>query len=237
MSTQLTRLLWRYLKLNKYGGRTVAQQRRGKYILVEGMEGAGKSTVIAAMEAQLRELGVPFITVAEPGSTALGQALRTIVKEAEYPIDPVAEAMLFAAARRQLLKEVVEPALAKGISVLSDRGLGSSYAYQGGARGCYNQVLDLASITFDVVDQVYDLTFYLDIPADVGLARAKARGALDRIEQEGPEFFDVVETYYRDIFARTEIAGYFGEVRLIDATQSMEDVAEAVTDQLRSFLR
>lgn len=212
-------------------------QRRGKYILIEGMEGAGKSTVIAAIETQLQELGIPFITVAEPGSTELGQALRTIVKEATYPVDPVAEAMLFAAARRQLVKEVVEPALERGITVVSDRGLGSSYAYQGGARGCYTQVLDLASITFDVVDQVYDLTFYLDIPAEVGLARAKARGALDRIEKEGPEFFDTVETYYRDLFARTEIASYFGDVRLIDATQSMEDVADAVTTQLGAFLR
>lgn len=199
--------------------------QQGKYIVVEGLDGAGKGTVIKDLSAHLTELGVKFIVLVEPGSTALGGHLRKIVKDADYPIDPVAETMLFAAARRQLWKEVVEPALLSGTTVLSDRGLFTSYAYQGGSRGCFEQVLDLAAITFDRAGLVYDLTLFLDVTPEVGLARSAKRGELDRIELEGLGFMSTARDYYNDLWEDTAIACYTRSVVRVDADKSPADVS------------
>ena len=212
------------------------KQARGKYIQIEGMDGSGKSTVIAALSEYLAGIGVEHIVVQEPGSTPLGAHLRNIVKDADYPIDDVAEAMLFAAARRQVWVNTVLPALERGVTVLTDRGLLSSYAYQGGGRGCYEQVLDLASITFGGREEIYDLTIYLDIDAETALQRSRLRGMLDRIEQTGLAFFAEALEYYHDIFKRTEIKEYLDQVAKIDATQSKEQVAHEAVNALRSFL-
>lgn len=211
------------------------QQERGKYIQVEGMDGSGKSTVVEAIVAWLTEQGIEHIVVQEPGSTPLGAELRNIVKDAGYPIDDVAEAMLFAAARRQVWVSVVKPALERGVTVVTDRGLLSSYAYQGGGRDCYEQVLDLASITFGGRQQIYDLSIYLDIDVETAIARSKLRGMLDRIEKAGPTFFAEVREYYHDIFKHTEVREYLDKVTKVDATQSKEEVAHAAVSALKDL--
>lgn len=211
-------------------------QERAKYILVEGIEGAGKSSVMESLKKQLEAMGREYIVVQEPGSTPLGQQLRTILKESKDPIEPLTEAMLFAAARRQLWVTVVQPALLEGKVVLSDRGLFSSYAYQGGGRDCYEQVLDLASITFGGAQLVYDLTIYLDVPPAVGLARAAKRGELDRIEGEGLEFIATAHEYYEDLFQTTEIAKYTDAIKRVDASLPLEDVCKASCAALLDYL-
>lgn len=210
-------------------------QERGKYIQVEGMDGCGKSTVITALSEYLTSVGIEHIVVQEPGSTPLGTELRNIVKDADYPIDDIAEAMLFAAARRQVWVSTVKPALERGVTVLTDRGLLSSYAYQGGGRECYEQVLDLASITFGGRQQIYDLSIYLDIDVETAIARSKLRGMLDRIEKAGPTFFAEVREYYHDIFKHTEVREYLDQVVKVDATLSKEQVAHAAVSALKDL--
>lgn len=209
---------------------------RGLYITVEGLEGAGKTNVVPALVKRLESRGFEVLTVVEPGGTPLGEALRNIVKHADYVIEPVAEAMLFAAARRQLWIEVVEPALKAGKCVVSDRSLMTSYAYQGGGREVMDQVLDLAAITYGAESTPFDLLVYLDIPVEVGLQRASARGALDRIESEGPEFLERASNYYQDFDGRFEIADYFASFIRIDATQDMATVAKASVEALDAWL-
>ena len=209
----------------------------GKYIVVEGLEGAGKTTAIEAITKCLDVLGISYVVVQEPGSTELGGVLRTATKEAKYPIDPVAEAMLFAAARRQLWKERVEPLLTKGITVISDRGLLSTYAYQGGGRGLFEQVLDLAAITFDQVDAIYDLVLFLDVDPVVGMERAWKRGALDRIEREPIEFFEKAREHFLDLWEDTQIAKYTRHAVRIDANQTQHDVSVAIDRALLELIR
>lgn len=209
----------------------------GKYIVIEGLEGAGKTTAIEDIKKCLNTLGVKYVVVQEPGSTELGQSLRKIVKEAEYPIDPVAEAMLFAAARRQLWKERVEPLLASGVTVISDRGLLSTYAYQGGGRGLFEQVLDLAAITFDQVGFVYDLVVFLDVDPEVGLQRARQRSALDRIEREPIEFFNKAREHFLDLWEDTQIAKYTRHAVRIDANQTPHAVSAEIDRALLELIR
>ena len=210
--------------------------QQGKYILVEGLDGAGKTVAIESIKEKLTELGIEHIVVQEPGSTALGAQLRQIVKHSDYPIDHVAETMLFAAARRQLWKETVEPALLSGISVISDRGLFTSYAYQGGARGCFEQVLDLAAITFDRAGCIYDLTIYLDITPELGLERSSKRSELDRIESEGKPFFETAHDYYDDLWEKTAIACYTRNAVRVDASRSKEQVKADCLQAVTEFL-
>jgi dTMP kinase len=199
-----------------------------RLVTLEGGEGAGKSTVLAALRAELERDGRVTCT-REPGGTPLAEQIRALLLDPshEAPCDRT-ELLLMFASRAPLVGQVIAPALARGDWVLSDRFTDASHAYQGGGRGCDPRLIELLEREF--VGIAPGLTLLLDVPVDVGLARARGRGASDRIESERIEFFERVRTAY---LARA--AGDPSRFVLIDATQPAADVAALAVDALRRY--
>jgi len=166
------------------------------FITVEGIEGAGKSTQIERMHAWLLEHGHDVILTRQPGGTPLAEKMRDLLLDRRNSaLSPKAELLLVFAAREQFVDELVRPALARDRTVLCDRFTDSTYAYQGGGRGM--NLHDLAALeTFVHGDLQPDLTILLDIPIEVGLARAAQRGEADRFEIEDQAFFERVREAY-----------------------------------------
>ncbi|MDT3411737.1 dTMP kinase [Kosakonia cowanii] len=193
-----------------------------KYIVIEGLEGAGKTTARDVIVDTLKTLGVgDMVFTREPGGTLLAEKLRSLVLDIRSVGDEVitdkAEVLMFYAARVQLVETVIKPALASGSWVIGDRHDLSTQAYQGGGRGI-DQTL-LTTLRDAVLgDFRPDLTIYLDVTPEVGLKRARARGELDRIEQESLDFFNRTRARY------LELAAQDPSIRTIDATQSLEEV-------------
>jgi dTMP kinase len=151
--------------------RPVAPTGRGRFITIEGPEGAGKTSQAARLEVALRERGLTIRATREPGGTALGERIRELVlARSETPIDPLADALLFNAARRQLVREVIAPSLEAGMVVICARFADSTRAYQGAGGGLPVEALErLEKIATDGL--VPDLTILLDLPVEIGLAR------------------------------------------------------------------
>lgn len=203
----------------------------GKFIVIEGLEGAGKSTAVATIVDILEHHSVRCITTREPGGTAIGEQLRTIIKNPKYTniLDDKTELLLLYAARIQLLKEVIMPALHQGIWVIADRFELSTFAYQGGGRGLdVNLIKQLSA--FVVADFKPNLTLYLDVAPEAGMQRARARGEMDRIEQQEIEFFKRVQQHYHEL-TRNEP----NTVR-IDAQQSLSEVQAQIKSAIIEFL-
>lgn len=168
----------------------------GLFITLEGPEGAGKSTNREFLAERLRAAGIEVVLTREPGGTPLAERIREVLlAPAEEVMNPDTELLLVFAARAQHLAEVIRPALARGAVVLCDRFTDSTYAYQGGGRG-----LSLSRIaaleTFVQGELRPDLTLVFDLPVEIGLARASARGRLDRFELEGEAFFNAVRNAF-----------------------------------------
>ncbi len=202
-----------------------------KFIVIEGLEGAGKSTAVSYVESWLREQGITQIEqTREPGGTPLAERMRAIVKEIhDEPLTIQAELLLMYAARVQLVETRIKPALQQGIWVIGDRHDLSSLAYQGGGRGIDEQLI--RQIKQAVLgDFSPDLTLYLDIDPAIGLARARARGELDRIELEQQAFFVRTRTRY------LELAQQDPRIHVIDASQNEAQVAQAIRSVLESAL-
>ncbi|MCA9772236.1 MAG: dTMP kinase [Myxococcales bacterium] len=202
-----------------------------QFITFEGIEGSGKTTTIARAAEWLKNRGHHVRLLREPGGTALGDRIRAILLDAsEAPLAPAAELLLFEVCRAQLVEEVIRPALAAGEVVLCDRYSDSTTAYQGGARG-FDAALIRTLNGFASGGVEPDLTFLLDLPVEVGLARAKARGAPgeDRFEAESLEFHARVRAAFLAI-AEAEPA----RVRVVDATADPDAVGWAVAEQLRA---
>lgn len=205
---------------------------KSNFIVIEGLEGAGKTTAREAIVATLRERGVQDIVFTrEPGGTPLAEQLRVLVKqgiEGEQVTDK-AELLMLYAARVQLVDTVIKPALARGAWVIGDRHDLSSQAYQGGGRG-----LDctLMRTLRDAVlgDFRPDLTLYLDVTPEIGLQRARARGELDRIEQESLRFFERTRARYLALAADDE------RILTVDATQPLDSVTQAIKTTLTRWL-
>lgn len=205
--------------------------RRGRLITFEGGEGAGKSTLIAAVLEHLRAADIAFEHSREPGGTPLAEAIRTLTLAPEWQgvMQAETELLLVFAARAQHVRERVLPALQRGVWVVCDRFTDASYAYQGGGRGqAEARIRDLEQ--WAAMDLQPDLTFLLDLPVAAGLARIDARGAPDRMEQESLTFFERVRTCYRE-----RAAAYPQRFRLIDASQSPQQVVTAVVQALDAW--
>lgn len=200
-----------------------------RLLTLEGGEGAGKSTVLAAIRDALRARGFEVVCTREPGGTPLAEDIRgLLLAPRDEPLHAHTELLLMFAARVQHVRETVLPALERGAWVLSDRFTDASHAYQGGGRG-----IDAGSIErleCDVVGVQAGLTLLLDVPVDVGLARARGRGAADRIESERDEFFERVRAAYR-----TRAQADPRRVRVIDATQPADVVARAAVAEVETY--
>lgn len=199
---------------------------KGRFVVIEGLEGAGKTTAIQTVYQWLLEHGHNVVQTREPGGTPLAEQIRTLVKSVQQEdVAPVTELLLMYAARAQLLHNVIKPALAHGQWVLADRHDLSSRAYQGGGR-------QIADATLDPIRELVlgdlrpDLTLYLDIDPAIGLERAKARGELDRIEQEQLAFFQRVRAKY------LAVAAAESNIIVIDAAQPLQTVQSALCDAL-----
>lgn len=171
--------------------------QKGKFIVIEGLEGAGKSTVHRYVMDYLQQMGVSkVLSTREPGGTPLAEALRQLIKQnASECITDKAELLMLYAARVQLVENVIKPALNQGTWVVGDRHDWSSQAYQGGGRGMDKALLHTLKNAV-LGDFRPDLTLYLDIAPDLGLARVKGRGELDRIEKETLDFFNRTREVY-----------------------------------------
>jgi dTMP kinase len=203
-----------------------------KFIVIEGLEGAGKTTARGTVVATLRAQGInDIVFTREPGGTPLAEKLRDLIKQGieDEVLTDKAEVLMLYAARVQLVENVIKPALARGSWVVADRHDLSSQAYQGGGRGIDSQLM--ASLRDTVLGEFCpDLTLYLDLPPAVGLARARARGELDRIEQESLAFFERTRARY------LELAAADLSIKIIDASQPLEQVSESISRVLSQWL-
>jgi len=203
----------------------------GLFITLEGPEGAGKSTNRDYLAALLREHGVDVVLTREPGGTPLAERIRELLlAPADEPMASDTELLLVFAARAQHLQQVVRPALARGAVVLCDRFTDATYAYQGGGRGVPAERIALLE---DFVQGALrpDLTLVFDLPVEVGLARAAARGRLDRFEQERLEFFEAVRSTYLQRAAQSP-----ERYRVLDAAQPLDAVQQRVAGLLPQLL-
>lgn len=190
----------------------------GKFIVVEGLEGAGKSSAIASIVTHLQAKNIAATTVREPGGTPLAEALRELVKQdwAE-PVHANTELLIMYASRVQLVENVIKPALQQGTWVIADRHDLSSRAYQGGGRQLGDDKLQV--LKHQVLGAFGpDLTLLIDVDPKLGLERARTRGALDRIEQEDLSFFERTRARY------LELAEADRSIHVIDGGQAMEAV-------------
>lgn len=205
---------------------------QGKFIVVEGLEGAGKTTAIQTITAELAKHGVthPVLT-REPGSTPLAEALRRLIKEG-IPGDAFtakAELLVLYAARTQLVENVIKPALMQGKWVVGDRHDLSTQAYQGAGRQL-DQTFIAQLKQMVLGDFKPDVTFYLDLPPEEGLRRVYQRGTLDQIEKESLSFFQRARARYLDV------AHSDNSVIMIDAAKPLNKVNEHIISALQGWL-
>ena len=203
----------------------------GKLITIEGIDGAGKSTLAVSLAQALGDRGIPVQLLREPGGVRTAERIRQLVSDPELRISARAEALLYAAARAQLVDEAVRPLLADGTWVLLDRFLDSSLAYQGGGRNLGVDAIREIN-AFAIQGMRPDRTLLLTIDPQMGRARSQARGeSPDRLESEREDFFDRTAAAYREL-AEMEPE----RVRTIDASLPAADVLAAALDAISDLL-
>ncbi|MGC8792594.1 MAG: dTMP kinase [Bryobacteraceae bacterium] len=208
------------------------EQARGRFISFEGLDGSGKTTQIERLARRLRERGLEVVIAVEPGGTRVGEQIRAILLDVNnHGLSPQAELLLYFASRAQNVVEVIRPALARGAVVLADRFTDSTMAYQGYGRGLGEEVVrDLHRIACGDLEP--DLTLLLDVEPEAGLARARGRGALNRMDDQAREFYRRVRAGYLEMARRSP-----ERFRLLDASLGVDEVAARVWDVVASFLR
>ena len=206
--------------------------KNSKFIVIEGLEGAGKTSAIQTVVDTLKQQGITDLAFTrEPGGTPLAEKLRELIKQGikGEKVTDKAELLMLYAARVQLVENVIKPALAQGKWVIGDRHDLSSQAYQGGGRGIDKALMKSLRDTV-LADFKPDLTLYLDLDPAVGLARARARGELDRIEKESMDFF------YRTRERYQALAKEDASIITIDASQDIDKVQADIRDVLNLWL-
>ncbi|WP_291354695.1 dTMP kinase [Acinetobacter sp. UBA3106] len=189
------------------------------FISFEGTEGVGKTTLIRKIYDYLVQQGHDVVLTREPGGTPMAEQIRSLLLSVnhEESMSNDTELLLMYAARAQHLQQVIVPALTAGKTVLCDRFTDASFAYQCAGRGLSKEKLQLLNANF--VSHMPNITFWLDAPTELGMARARERGALDRFEQEKAVFFEKVRSGYQELWERQ------GErIKRLDATQTPEQV-------------
>ncbi len=203
----------------------------GRFITVEGGEGAGKSSNLSFIQGVLEAAGKTVLFTREPGGTPLGEDIRELLLGHQHTgMADDTELLLMFAARAEHIHQKILPALSEGTWVLCDRFTDASYAYQGAGRGLGRERI-AALEAFVQGDLRPDLTLLLDLPVEIGLARAGARSEPDRFEREQNRFFEAVRQGYLEIATREP-----ERVRVIDASQSLDDVQSQIERVMADFL-
>jgi dTMP kinase len=204
---------------------------RGKFITLEGGEGVGKTTNVAFIKDYLEQHNIAVVVTREPGGTQLAEKIRQLLLDTQSEaVSEQAELLLMFAARAQHIKHVIEPALVHGKWVLCDRFTDATYAYQGGGRNM--KVSSIQWLENWVQGPLKpDLTLLLDAPVEIGMARVKKRGAVDRFESEKINFFESVRRAY---LLQAEL--YPERIKLVKANQPLADVQRAIADVIRILL-
>lgn len=200
------------------------------FISFEGTEGVGKTTLIRKIHQYFEQQGKEVVLTREPGGTPLAEQIRSLLLAVNYEeqMSHDTELLLIYAARAQHLQQVILPALAAGKIVLSDRFTDASFAYQCSGRGLSQEKLQLLNQTF--VAKMPNITFWLDAPIELGMTRARERGALDRFEQEKLSFFAKVRAGYETLWqAEPE------RMKRLDATQNADVVFEEALNYIKQL--
>ena len=206
------------------------QIERGKFITVEGIDGAGKSAIIDTIVSTVTENGIEIVTTREPGGTRVGEQLRELILCREVTITVDAEILIIFAARSQHLEEIILPNLEAGRWVLCDRFTDSTYAYQGGGRKI---PFERIQVIEDWLQKGFhpDLTLLLDADVETGRERVRVESVPDRFEAETKNFHKRVRKAYR-LIAESDSE----RIKYIDAVQAIEEVCKDVRLQIKNFL-
>ncbi len=204
---------------------------RGIFISVEGPDGAGKTTQIERLKEYLAGKGYEVLITREPGGTVISEAVRALLLDPKHKeMKPETELLLYAAARAQLVGEVIGPAIEAGKAVISDRFVDSSVVYQGIAREL--GVETVYEVNRPAIGEYMpDVTFLLDLPAEVGIARKKDQAELDRMEQESLDFHRKVAEGYRTLAKRDP-----ERIKTIDATLPVDTIYDMIKDKVQALL-
>ena len=203
---------------------------KAKWIVIEGIDGAGKTTAIDQISTMLEQQGIDYLSLREPGGSPLGEAVRDILKQATYNILPMAEVLLLYAARLQLLESIIRPSLNQGQWVLLDRHELSTFAYQAGGRGVDLKTIEKIS-EICIGAQKPDLTIFMSVTPKRALERIKVRGQLDQIEQQSLKFFENVALTYELLLDK------YPHVMRIDANQEIIGVQNDITEQVSLWIK
>ena len=203
----------------------------GKFISLEGGEGAGKSSAIKVIQNWLEQQGIDYVLTREPGGTPMAEEIRNLVLSTrDEAVAPNTELLLVFASRVQHLSEKILPAMAQGKWVISDRFVDSSYVYQGIARGIDESIIDGLVATF-LKGQLPDKTLLLDVPVEIGMRRVQTRGETNRLDGESFLFHEKVRHGFLKRAAQD--AARFA---VIDASQSIESVEQQIITQLNQLI-
>ncbi|MFN8591299.1 MAG: dTMP kinase [Thermomicrobiales bacterium] len=203
---------------------------QGRFFVLEGLDGSGKTSVARRLADELRELGRDVVETREPGGTWLGEQVRTLLLDtADHPLLPATEALLFAAARAQHVGETIKPALERGADVVCDRFADSSLAYQWGGRGLDLEDLRAAQ-SLAIGDLEPDLKLLLDLPVEASLQRRRSSGEINRLDSEVVDFYERVREAYLQLTVRDP-----DRWRIIDASKSPAEVWQEVHRAVVSF--
>lgn len=212
---------------------------RGRFITFEGIEGAGKSTLIKRIAAELVHRGFETFVTREPGATELGNRIREIVLDPAASVPPETELLLFLADRSDHVSSLVRPALERGAIVLCDRYLHSTLAYQGFGRGMEVKTLKALN-EFATKGLIPDLLLLLDIPPGIGLNRAKGRkdeaGSWNRFEQQELDFHERVRRGFLALVRDGEFRGLAGRAEILDGSVSADELFRKGWEATESFL-
>ncbi|HEV3148738.1 MAG TPA: dTMP kinase [Chthoniobacterales bacterium] len=198
------------------------------FITFEGSEGCGKSTQVQKLGGRLERAAVPFLVTREPGGTTIGETVRELLQFAPQSAGmvPETELLLFEASRSQLVREMIKPALERGLCVIADRFLDSTTVYQGAARKLDRQIVEQLN-AFAVGDCIPDITFVLDLDVTTARLRMKSPRRPDRMEQEPPEFYERIRQAYCDLAKREP-----NRVVLIDGSQPVDKIENQIWEIL-----
>lgn len=200
----------------------------GKFIVIDGIEGAGKSTQMQFIVNYFQEQGKKVVQTREPGGSPLGEKLRNILLHDDISITPLSELLLMFAARHQHIHETILPAMQQGAIVISDRFVDSSYAYQGGGRNIDISIIEqLEHLT--LAGFTPDLTLFLNLPLEVALERISKRDKSDRIEGEDDSFFQRTYEGYQQRLQRNS------HIKIINSAQSIEETQQQILQLLHAL--